>query len=136
MCRTTWRGCWLVSAGRLTSGCWSCSSPGAATATECATCSFARQPALRAARPEPPSGTSATCDRLVGVSIYDIALTTLAGDSTTLAPWRGQVALIVNVASKCGLTPQYSALERLHEKYAGSGFTVLGFPSNQFGGQE
>ena len=70
------------------------------------------------------------------MSIYDISLTTLAGDSTTLAPWRGKIALIVNVASKCGLPPQYSALEGLHDRYADSGFTVLGFPCNQFGGQE
>jgi glutathione peroxidase len=68
--------------------------------------------------------------------IYDIPLKTLAGESASLEPWRGQVALVVNVASKCGLTPQYAALEALHERYADTGFTVLGFPCNQFGGQE
>lgn len=70
------------------------------------------------------------------MGIYDIPLATLAGEPTTLAPWRGRVALVVNVASKCGLTPQYTALEQLHERYADAGFTVLGFPCNQFGGQE
>jgi len=70
------------------------------------------------------------------MGIYDLKLTTLAGDPTTLSPWQGQVALIVNVASRCGLTPQYAGLEELHERYSGQGFTVLGFPSNQFMGQE
>jgi len=70
------------------------------------------------------------------MSIYDIPLTTLTGDPTTLTEHKGKVLLIVNVASKCGMTPQYEGLERLQERYAGRGFTVLGFPSNQFGGQE
>ena len=62
----------------------------------------------------------------------DIALTTLDGAATTLGAWAGQVKLIVNVASKCGLTPQYTALEELPRTYGARGFTVLGFPSNQF----
>jgi glutathione peroxidase len=70
------------------------------------------------------------------VSIYDIPLTTLAGDPATLAEHKGKVLLLVNVASRCGLTPQYEGLERLQERYADRGFSVLGFPSNQFGGQE
>jgi glutathione peroxidase len=69
-------------------------------------------------------------------SVYDIPLRTLSGEPTTLASLRGKVVLIVNVASKCGLTPQYQGLERLQERFAGSGFTVVGFPCNQFGGQE
>ncbi|AEW97158.1 MULTISPECIES: glutathione peroxidase [Streptomycetaceae] len=69
-------------------------------------------------------------------SIYDIPLRTLAGDPATLAEHRGKALLVVNVASKCGLTPQYEGLERLHKRYADRGFTVLGFPCNQFGGQE
>jgi glutathione peroxidase len=68
------------------------------------------------------------------VSLYDIPLHTLTGEPTTLEP--GKAVLIVNVASKCGLTPQYSALERIHERYAERGFSVVGFPCNQFGGQE
>ncbi|MEO6094445.1 MAG: glutathione peroxidase, partial [Fibrobacteria bacterium] len=55
---------------------------------------------------------------------------------TKLSEFQGQVLLIVNVASKCGLTPQYDGLEKIHEKYAGRGFTVLGFPANEFGAQE
>jgi glutathione peroxidase len=66
----------------------------------------------------------------------DIPLRTLDGRPTSLAEYRGKTLLIVNVASRCGLTPQYAGLERLHEQYARRGFTVLGFPCNQFGGQE
>jgi glutathione peroxidase len=70
------------------------------------------------------------------MTIYDIPLTTLTGEPASLAEHKGEVLLIVNVASKCGLTPQYEGLERLQERFADRGFTVLGFPSNQFGGQE
>ncbi|RKT19699.1 glutathione peroxidase [Streptomyces sp. 1114.5] len=70
------------------------------------------------------------------MSLYDIPLRTLAGEPTSLAEYKGKALLIVNVASKCGLTPQYAGLERLQERYAGRGFTVLGFPCNQFAGQE
>ncbi|MQY11868.1 Thioredoxin/glutathione peroxidase BtuE [Streptomyces sp. RB5] len=70
------------------------------------------------------------------MGIYDIELHTLAGGPASLADYRGTAVLAVNVASKCGLTPQYAGLERLQEKYAGRGFTVAGFPCNQFGGQE
>jgi glutathione peroxidase len=70
------------------------------------------------------------------VSIYDIPVKTLSGDETSLAEHKGKALLIVNVASKCGLTPQYAGLEQLHEDLSGSGFAVLGFPCNQFLGQE
>lgn len=70
------------------------------------------------------------------MSIYDHALTTLDGKPTTLVEHKGDVLLVVNVASKCGFTPQYAALQSLHEKYADQGFTVLGFPCNQFLFQE
>ncbi|WP_329184462.1 glutathione peroxidase [Actinacidiphila glaucinigra] len=70
------------------------------------------------------------------MSIYDIPLRTLTGEPASLAEHRGKALLIVNVASKCGLTPQYEGLERLQKRYADRGFTVLGFPSNQFAGQE
>jgi len=70
------------------------------------------------------------------MSLYDIPIRTLAGEPTTLAEHRGKALLFVNVASKCGLTPQYTGLEELHERLAGRGFSVLGFPCNQFGGQE
>jgi glutathione peroxidase len=70
------------------------------------------------------------------VSIYDIDVTTIDGQSKTLADYRGQVLLIVNVASKCGFTPQYAGLETLFEQYKSQGLTVLGFPCNQFLHQE
>lgn len=70
------------------------------------------------------------------MSLYDIDLTTLDGESTSLVQFKGQVLLIVNVASKCGFTPQYTALQRLYETYADRGFAVLGFPCNQFLFQE
>jgi glutathione peroxidase len=70
------------------------------------------------------------------VSLYDIPLRTLSGDPASLADHRGKALLVVNVASKCGLTPQYEGLERLQKRYANRGFSVLGFPSNQFAGQE
>ncbi|SDT68056.1 glutathione peroxidase [Jiangella sp. DSM 45060] len=69
-------------------------------------------------------------------SLYDIPLHTIDGADASLADHRGSLLLLVNVASKCGLTPQYEGLERLQERYAERGFTVLGFPCNQFGGQE
>ncbi len=69
-------------------------------------------------------------------SLYDIPLHTLGGEPASLADHRGKALLIVNVASKCGLTPQYEGLERLQKRYADRGFTVLGFPCNQFAGQE
>ncbi|CAN5466264.1 glutathione peroxidase [soil metagenome] len=71
-----------------------------------------------------------------GMSVYDAPVKTLRGEPASLADHKGQALLIVNVASKCGLTPQYTALEALHERYADRGFSVLGFPCNQFGGQE
>ncbi|MEU3459764.1 glutathione peroxidase [Streptomyces sp. NPDC006733] len=70
------------------------------------------------------------------MSLYDIPLRTLSGEPTSLADQRGKALLVVNVASKCGLTPQYEGLERLQQRYAERGFTVLGVPSNQFAGQE
>ncbi|MFE7528272.1 glutathione peroxidase [Kitasatospora sp. NPDC057542] len=70
------------------------------------------------------------------MSLYDIPLHTLAGEAASLADYKGKALLIVNVASRCGLTPQYAGLENLQKRYAGRGFTVLGFPCNQFAGQE
>lgn len=69
-------------------------------------------------------------------SIYDLPLKDIDGKDATLKPYAGKVMLIVNVASHCGFTPQYTALEALHQKYAAQGLVVCGFPCNQFGGQE
>ncbi|WP_335970742.1 MULTISPECIES: glutathione peroxidase [Streptomycetaceae] len=69
--------------------------------------------------------------------LNEVAVTTLAGEASTFGQLTGgSAALVVNVASQCGLTPQYSALEELHKELSGRGFTVVGFPCNQFGGQE
>jgi glutathione peroxidase len=70
------------------------------------------------------------------MAIYDIPLQTLDGEPASLGDYAGKTLLVVNVASKCGLTPQYEGLERLQQKYADKNFTVLGFPCNQFMGQE
>jgi glutathione peroxidase len=69
-------------------------------------------------------------------SIYDIPLKDIDGNATSLSPYKGQVVLIVNVASHCGYTPQYTALEALYQKYKSQGLVICGFPCNQFGGQE
>ena len=69
-------------------------------------------------------------------AIQDIPLTTITGQDATLADHEGKVLLIVNVASKCGLTPQYTALEAIHEQYRDAGFSVVGFPANNFLKQE
>jgi glutathione peroxidase len=69
-------------------------------------------------------------------TLYDFEHTMLNGERKSLADFRGKPVLIVNVASKCGLTPQYTGLEELYRSYKERGFSVLGFPCNQFGGQE
>ena len=69
-------------------------------------------------------------------SIYDIKLKDIDGKDTTLAAYKGKPVLIINVASKCGYTKQYAGLEATYQKYKAQGFAVLGFPCNQFGGQE
>lgn len=72
-----------------------------------------------------------------GVScLYDLKVESLLGKPTDLSTYRGQVALVVNVASHCGYTPQYAGLEQLHREFQDKGFVVLGFPSNDFGEQE
>lgn len=69
-------------------------------------------------------------------SPLDFKLKTITGDDVDLAQYKGQVALLVNVASECGLTPQYAGLQKLYDEKKDMGFVVLGFPCNQFGGQE
>lgn len=69
-------------------------------------------------------------------TVFEHSATTIKGDVRRLSDYEGKVLLVVNVASECGLTPQYAALEKLHEKYASKGLRVLGFPANEFGAQE
>jgi len=70
------------------------------------------------------------------MSIYDFTAKTIRGTTCKLDEFRGKVMLIVNTASKCGFTPQYADLQKLYDKYQSQGFVILGFPCNQFGGQE
>jgi glutathione peroxidase len=70
------------------------------------------------------------------MAIYDAPVKSLTGGPASLKEYEGKVLLLVNVASKCGLTPQYETLEQIQKQYADQGFSVLGFPCNQFGGQE
>jgi len=70
------------------------------------------------------------------MSFFDLKTKTLRGADQSLSDYKGKVALVVNVASECGFTPQYEGLERLHEAYKDRGLVVLGFPCNQFGAQE
>jgi glutathione peroxidase len=79
------------------------------------------------ARPEP---------RLAPESFYGLTTSTLEGQPADLGSFAGKVALVVNLASRCGFTPQYTGLEKLYRELQGRGFTILGFPSNDFGGQE
>lgn len=69
-------------------------------------------------------------------SVYDFTLNSIDGVATPLSSFKGKVVLLVNVASKCGYTPQYAGLEKLYEKYKDKGFVIVGVPANNFGGQE
>jgi glutathione peroxidase len=79
---------------------------------------------------------STAAKQQVNASIYDFEVKTIDGQQTSLSEYRNHVLLIVNVASQCGFTPQYEGLEALYRKYKQHGLVVLGFPCNQFGGQE
>lgn len=74
--------------------------------------------------------------KLPGMSIHDIPIRTIDGEERTLSDFAGKALLVVNVASKCGLTPQYEGLQKLSDDYKARGLEVLGFPCNQFMGQE
>ena len=86
----------------------------------------------------PPAGTAPTPVAVTNQldAMWNAPIKTLKGEPTTLAAYKGKALMLVNVASQCGNTPQYATLEALQKKYAAQGFTVVGFPCNQFGGQE
>jgi glutathione peroxidase len=73
---------------------------------------------------------------IMSTSIYDIPVKKITGEDTSLAEFKGKVLLVVNVASKCGLTPQYEGLEKVYEQYKGQGLVIAGFPTNDFKAQE
>ena len=77
-----------------------------------------------------------TTSLIAGSGLYSFTLNSIDGKPSPLADYKGKVIMIVNVASQCGYTPQYSALESIYEKYKGQGFVILGFPANNFGAQE
>jgi glutathione peroxidase len=85
---------------------------------------------------QPDANADTSAGQTEALGFYALTTHTLQGESASLSQFRGQVALVVNVASKCGHTPQYAGLEALQKELSGKGFTVLGFPSNDFGGQE
>jgi glutathione peroxidase len=92
--------------------------------------------AVPAAAAPPPADVPAKAETPAGAPILDHKVRFLDGRETSLAEWRGHTLLIVNTASQCGLTPQYEELEILYQRYRGRGLVVMGFPSNDFGGQE
>ena len=98
-------------------------------------CFSALAPVLLAASISSMTISAQTPSR-AAASFYDLTTTFLDGKPADLGAFRGKVALVVNVASECGYTPQYEGLQQLHRELSGKGFTVLGFPSNDFGAQE
>src|SRR5215831_161132 len=77
-----------------------------------------------------------TSSAFAASSVHEFSLPSIDGSPAPLSAYKGRVALIVNVASQCGYTPQYAGLEKLYEKYKDKGFVILGFPANDFGSQE
>jgi glutathione peroxidase len=124
--------------GALASALSSCTAneaPKAPDAPAAAPVAAEAAPATPAPAAAPEAATGAA-DTHAAPSIYPFELKRLDGTETKLSAWEGKVLLIVNTASKCGYTPQYQGLQELHVKYSPRGFEVLGFPSNDFGGQE
>jgi glutathione peroxidase len=137
LARTAGRAAALASAiAFCSSGCKN-SEPANAPASEAPSEAAATQPSS-AESPSTGSAAAPTTEPASpeAPSIYAFDVKRLDGTATSLSAWQGKVLLIVNTASKCGYTPQYQGLQQLHAKYSARGFEVLGFPSNDFGGQE
>ena len=98
-----------------------------------AACSTTEPAKPRQSQPKPADPVTVTREL---DAMWNVSIKTLRGQPTTLAAYKGKALLLVNVASECGFTPQYATLEALQKKYEAKGFTVIGFPCNQFGGQE
>jgi glutathione peroxidase len=88
------------------------------------------------AAPPKPAAPAVRPTKEAAVSLYDLSAEDIDHQTKALSAWKGKVVLVVNVASECGSTPQYTPLEKVWREYKDKGFTVLGFPSNEFGGQE
>lgn len=101
-----------------------------------ATCCFALVGFFTRAHARPADEAALSSAAKAATSVLDFEVKNIAGEDVKLSKYKGNVLLIVNVASKCGLTPQYEQLEGLHEKYGEKGLRVLGFPANNFMGQE
>lgn len=113
-------------------------APKAPETTEASAPAAPAEAASAPASSAPPAteGAAATASEPATPSIYAFTMKRLDGTETSLSAWAGKVLLVVNTASKCGYTPQYQGLQQLHTQYSPRGFEVLGFPSNDFGGQE
>lgn len=94
------------------------------------------KPQAKSAPGPTPAVTAPTAELSKDTPMWNTPIKTLQGQPTSLESFKGKALLVVNVASKCGLTPQYTQLEKLQKQYADKGFSVVGFPCNQFGGQE
>ena len=110
-------------------------STGSSTSTTTMTYT-SEEPSAGSASPAPRNKENAMPAAALPTSFYGFKTTTLEGKPADLSSYKGKVVLVVNTASQCGLTKQYTGLEKLHEDLSGKGFSVLGFPSNDFGGQE
>jgi len=126
------RAAWLVGLGALAA----CKASEAPKAPEAAAEGAAAESAPAAAAAPAAEAPAAAPSEAAAPSIHSFTMKRLDGTETSLSTWSGKVLLVVNTASKCGYTPQYQGLQQLHTKYSERGFEVLGFPSNDFGGQE